>query len=160
MKLYYALVFPHLSNHIIVWGSSPPSHLKSLIVRVNSLLRTISGVTWENYRPTVNNNELYKSLKLLKLSSIFKLHLYKMLRLLLDGELPEFWQLLMANYVSPHMYNTRGIRFRHPDIVCEVERRALSYQLILMLEDLPADILEIPYLASIKRFKKTLLAIQ
>ena len=160
MKLYYALVFPHLSNHIIVWGSSPPSHLKSLIVRVNNLLRTILGVTWQNYRPAVNNDELYKSLKLLKLSSIFKLHLYKMLRLLLDGELPEFWQLLMANYISPHAYNTRGIRFRHPDIVCEIERRALSYQLILMLEDLPTDILEIPFLASIKRFKKTLLASQ
>ena len=160
LKLYYALVFPHLTNHIIVWGSSPPSHLKLLIVRINNILRTIMGVRWENYRPVVSNNDLYKELNALKLNSIFKLHLYKMLRLLLDGELPDFWQLLMANHVSSHSYNTRGTRFRHPNIVCEIERRALSFQLILMLDDLPASILEIPTLTSIKHFKKALLANQ
>ena len=62
IKLYYALVFPHLSNHVIVWGSAPPSHLKVLTVRVNNILRTILGVTWENNRPTVSNNELYMNL--------------------------------------------------------------------------------------------------
>ena len=160
LKLYYALVLPHLSNHIIVWGSSPPSHLKTLIVRVNNILRTIMGVRWENYRPVVNNHDLYEQLGILKLNSIFKLHLYKMLRLLLDGELPEFWHLLMASHLTSHDYNTRGIRFRHPNIVCELERRALSYQLMLMLEELPASILEILFLTSVKHFKKNLLANQ
>ena len=42
------------------------------------------------------------------------------------------------NYVTQHEYNTRGVRFRHPNIVCEFERRALSYQLILMLDNLPS----------------------
>ena len=97
------------------------------------------------------------NLKFLTLNSIFKLKLHELLRLLLDGDLPEFWQLLLGNYVSPHAYNTRGIRFRHPNIACEVERRALSYQLIIMLEDLPANILEINFKASLKLFKKTLL---
>ena len=32
-KLYYALVYPHLHNHITVWGSAPPSHLKILVIR-------------------------------------------------------------------------------------------------------------------------------
>ena len=27
IKLYFALVYPHLINHITVWGSAPPSHL-------------------------------------------------------------------------------------------------------------------------------------
>ena len=125
IKLYYALVYPHLTGHVVVWGSAPPSHLKQLTVRINTLLRTILGVTWENGRPLTSNNDLYKQLGLLKFNSIFKLNLYKLLRLLLDGELPEFWELLLVNYVTPHTYNTRGIRFRHPNIVCEVERRAL-----------------------------------
>ena len=157
IKLYYALVFPHLSNHVIVWGSAPPSHLKVLTVRVNNILRTILGVTWENNRPTVSNNELYMNLKFLTLNSIFKLNLYKLLRLLLDGDLPEFWQLLLGNYVSPHAYNTRGIRFRHPDIVCEIERRALSYQLIMLLEELPENLLDGNYVTSVKQFKKVFL---
>ena len=157
IKLYYALVYPHLSGHVIVWGSSPPSHLKQLIVRINTLLRTILGVAWENGRPLISNNELYKRLGLLKFSSIFKLNLYKLLQLLLDGDLPEFWELLLMSYVTPHAYNTRGIRFRHPNIVCEVERRALSYQLIMMLEELPPNILEVGLKASMKKFKKSLL---
>ena len=118
------------------------------------------GVTWENNRPNISNNELYTSLGFLKLTNIFKLNLYKLLRLLLDGDLPEFWQLLLGNYVTPHTYNTRGIRYRHPDIVCEVERRALSYQLIMMLEEFPENIFDGNYVTSVKRFKKVLLESQ
>ena len=160
IKLYFALVFPHLSGNIIVWGSAPPSHLKCLTVGVNNLLRTILGVTWENGRPSMGTDEMYRELGLLKLNNIFKLNLYKLLRLLLDGELPEFWELLMARYITSHAYNTRQIRFRHPNIICEVERRALSYQLIMMLEELPPSLLEMSRLSSVRQFKKTLLASQ
>ena len=93
IKLYYALVYPHLCNHIAVWGSAPPSHLKILVVRTNNILRTILGVLWENNRPVLSNDELYRKLNLLKLNNIFRLNFYKLLRLLLDRELPEFWQL-------------------------------------------------------------------
>ena len=109
-----------------------------------------------NNRPVVSNQELYRELNVLRLNNIFKLNLYKLLRLLLDGELPEFWQLLLANHVSHHEYNTRRVRFRHPNITSEVKRRALPYQLILMLEELPLDILEINFKASLKHFKRVL----
>ena len=157
MKLYYALIYPHLNNHVVVWGSAPPSHLKTLTVRINNLLRIILGVTWENGRPSRSNSELYKELSVLKLENVFKFNLYKLLRLLLDGRLPEFWELLLCNYVTPHAYNTRQIRFRHPNISCEVERRALSYKLIIMLEELPLNILEVNFNASLRQFEKILL---
>ena len=160
IKLYYALVFPHLSGHIIVWGSAPPSHLKCLTVRVNNLLRTVLGVTWDNGRPSMGTDEMYRQLGLLKLNSIYKLNLYKLLRLLLDGQLPEFWELLMAEYITSHGYNTRQIRFRHPNITCEVERRAISCKLIMMLEELPPSILEMSSKSSIKQYKKTLMTRQ
>ena len=127
-----------MCNHVTVWGSAPPSHLKILVVRTNNILRTILGVLWVNNRPALSNDELYRKSNLLKLNNIFRLNLYKLLRLLLDGEVPEFWQLSLANYVTQNEYNTRGVRFKHPNIVCELERRALSYQLILMLDNLPA----------------------
>ena len=157
IKLYYALVYPHLSGHVVVWGSSPPSHLKQLVTRVNALLRTILGVEWENGRPLTSTSELYKQLGLLNLNGIFKFNLYKLLRLLLDGELPEFWELLLARYLTRHSYNTRNIQFRHPNLVCEVERRALSYQLIVMLEELPSGTLEGSLKTSLKHFKQSLL---
>ena len=158
IKLYYALVFPHLTGHVIVWGSAPPSHLKCLVVRINNLLRTILGVTWNNGRPSMATNEMFKELGFLQLKNVFKINLYKLLRSLVDGELPEFWDLLLAKYISPHSYNTRRIRFRHPNITCEIERRGLSYQLITMLEELPQNILEMSSRSSIKHFKRILLA--
>ena len=75
IELYYALVYPHLCNHITVWVSAPPSHLKILVVRTNNILRTILGVLWENNRPVLNNDELYRKLNLLKLNNIFRLNL-------------------------------------------------------------------------------------
>ena len=105
-------------------------------------------------------SDWYPVVSVLKLENIFKFNLYKLLRLLLDGRLPEFWELLLGNYVTPHAYNIRQIRFRHPNINCEVERRALSYQLIIMLEELPLNILEVNFNASLKQFKKILLSRQ
>ena len=101
IKLYYALVYPNLNASIIVWGSAPESHLRSLRVRLNNLLRTILGVTWDGGRPLMNTTEIFNILSLLKLSNIFKLNLFKFLKLVLDGKLPVFWELLMARYVTP-----------------------------------------------------------
>ena len=156
-KLYYALALPHIQNHIVIWGSAPASHIKKVTVRVNNMLRIIQGVTRVNGRPTVGNDELYKQLGLLKLKSVFKLNLFKLLRLLLDGKLPEFFNILMSMHIAPHSYNTRHIRFRHPALVCEVERRALSHQLIMLYESTPRNILEMNSKASIKTFKKSLM---
>ena len=101
IKLYYALVYPHLNASIIAWGLAPESHLRPLRVRLNNLLRTILGVTWDGERPSMNTTEIFNILSLLKLSNIFKLNLFKFLKLVLHGKLPVFWELLMARYVIP-----------------------------------------------------------
>ena len=121
------------------------------------MLRTILGVTRTNGRPNISNNELFKQLGLLKLNSIHKYELFKFLKLLLDGKLPEFWHILMAEYMTSHTYNTRQIRLRHPALVCEVERRALPHQLIVLYEDIPSNILEENYSIAVKHYKKFLL---
>ena len=63
----------------------------------------------------------------------------------------------MARYVAPHGYGTRQNGFRCPDMSCEVERRGLSYQLIMLLEELPARVIDQNFNVSIKQFKKFLL---
>ena len=50
-KVYYGLVYPHLINHVVVWGSAPPSHLRILTTRLNNMLRVILGVRWVDGRP-------------------------------------------------------------------------------------------------------------
>ena len=63
----------------------------------------------------------------------------------------------MARYVTLHGYSTRQNSFRCPDVSCEVERRGLSYQLIMLLEELPAGVIDQNFNVSIKQFKKFLL---
>ena len=160
VKLYYALAYPHISNHIVVWGAAPISQIKILAVRVNNMLRVILGVVRINGRPALSNDALYKRLGLMKLTSVYKYHLFKFLKLLLDGKLPEFWSILMAEYVTHHAYNTRQIRLRHPALACEIERRAMSHQLILLYENVPNNILELHYQSAIRKFKKLLFETQ
>ena len=63
----------------------------------------------------------------------------------------------MAKYIAPHAYSTRRIKFRCPDITSKVMRKALSYQLIKLLEEMPHSVLVMKYKPSIRHFKKILL---
>ena len=63
----------------------------------------------------------------------------------------------MARYVTLNGYSTRQNGFRCPDVSCKVERRGLSYQLIMLLEELPARMIDQNFNVSIKQFKKFLL---
>ena len=85
------------------------------------------------------------------------LNLFKFFKLILDNHLPVFYNLLMARYVTPHGYSTRRIGFRCTDVTCEVERRGLSYQLVMLLEELPAGLIDMNFNSSLKQLKRALL---
>ena len=156
IKVYFGLAHPHLTSHLIIWGAAPPSHMKALQIRINNMLRIILGVAWMNGRPLATTRELYERLGLLNLDSLFKYNLYKFLHLMLDGKLPDFMGLLLTDHVTVHAYNTRQIRYRHPALSCEVERRALPHQLIVLYESLPNDVLTLAMNTSLRRFKTLL----
>ena len=63
----------------------------------------------------------------------------------------------MARNVTTHGYSTRQNGFRCPDVSFEVERRGLSYQLIMLLEELPVGVIDQNFNVPIKQFKKFLL---
>ena len=159
-KLYYALAFPHLINHVVVWGSAPQTHLRTLSIRLNNMIRVILGIRWIDGRPSVSTNVMYKSHNLLKIDDIFKHCLFKLLRQLLDGNHPDMFNDLLEPYLSNHPYATRGSMFRHPPLVCEIERRWLSHQLITLFDHLPAPFLTENYIPAVKHFRKFLLSNQ
>ena len=130
LKLFYSLALPYLTNHIVVWGAAPASHLSNLNVRVNNLLRLILGVKWVNGRPTLGNRHLYKILGILNVNSLFKFNLFKFLKLLLEGKAPEFFEMLLQPHLRSHSYETRRGMFQHPNLTYEDERRDLGHQLI------------------------------
>ena len=156
LKLYSALALPYLTNHLIVWGAAPVSQMRVLNVRVNRMLRLILRVPYVDGRPTMSNNELYRFLDILNLDNLFRYNLFKFLKLMLDGKAPEFYDILLRPHLSSHTYQTRGM-FRHPYVNCEVVRRALSHQLILLYDEIPYDILNANLSLSFRRFKSFLL---
>ena len=157
IKLYYALAYPHIQKSYCCMGRCYGISAKKFDSMNKQHAKNHTRVTRVNGRPTVSNNELYKQLGLLKLTSVFKYNLFKFLILLLSGELPAFWTILLSIHIPPHSYNTRQLRFRHPTLTCEIERRALSHQLILLYESVPRNILEMNLGASLKIFKRSLM---
>ena len=62
---------PHLSLHIEILGAAPDCHLRKLAVRQNQILRTILGIGYIDFIPTVRTGEMYKNLKVLTVKNLF-----------------------------------------------------------------------------------------
>ena len=158
LLLYHAFILPHLTLHIVLWGAAPEVHIGKLKIKQNKLLRAILGVEIVNGVPQEGTMNMYNSLGVLTVNNLFKLHLFKFLNLLMNGSLPYFYDLLLRPLLSTHNYNTRSVGFRHPLVVCEVERRAIAHQLVLMNEEIVPNLLEGPTIARVlKKYKKYLL---
>ena len=156
-KIYYALAYPHLISHVVVWGSAPACHLRILNVRMNNMMRVILGIRWVNGRPATSTDIMYKQNNLLKIGSIYRHSLFKLLKQLLNGNFPELFRLLLEPHLSLQNYETRKGIFRHPAIVCEIERRALPHQLVSLYDSVPAEFLNQHNNAAFRNFKKYLL---
>ena len=157
LKLYQALAFPHVNLHLEIWGSSPAYQINILEVKMNNLLRIIFVIFRLNGVPTMGTHLMYKTFGVLRFRSLFKLSLCKLLRALIDGWIPELFNILLRPYLISHNYGTMGGRFRHTHLTCEIERRFLPHQLIILYEELPGVLFENSISCSIRSFKRFLL---
>ena len=158
LLLYHAFILPHLTLHIVLWGAAPEVHIGKLKVKQNKLLRAILRVEIVNGVPQERTMNMYNSLGVLTVNYLFKLQLFKFLNLLLNGCLPNFYDLLLRPLISTDNYNTRSVGFRHPLVGCEVESRAIAHQLLVMKDELAPNLLEGPTIVRVlKNYKKFLL---
>ena len=158
LLLYYAFILPHLTLHIVLWGAAPEAHIGKLRIKQNKLLRALLNVEVINGIPQQRTIDMYDSLGLLTVKNLFKLHLFKFLNLLLNGNLPNFYELLLRPLLSTHEYGTRAGGFRHPLVVCEVERRAVAHQLILMYDEISPDVyVGLSIQRALRKYKRSLL---
>ena len=89
------------------------------------------------------------------------LQLFKFMILILKGCIPFFYNLLLQPLITSHNYGTRAGAFRHPLISCEVERRSIASQLILMHEEINADVyVNLSIAGAICKYKRSLLSRQ
>ena len=159
--LYNTFALPHLILHVELWGAAPNWHLNKLIVKQNNLLRSVLGVKRVNGIPSMHTADMYRELSVLNLKNLFKLYLFKFMVLMLKGYLPAFYNLLLRPLEINHEHNTRSRSLRHPMLTSEVERRAITHQVIILKESLPPDILVDGTPGVLfRRFKKYLLESQ
>ena len=160
LLLYNAFILPHLSLHIVIWGAAPDVYTNKLKVKQNKLLRAILGVEVINGITQEPTMAMYNKLGVLTISNLFKLSLFKFLNHLLKGSLPYFYDVLLRPLLTTHNYGTRTGRFRHPLVVCEVERRAIAHQLVLMYDETRPNLNERRTTESILRQYKKFLLVQ
>ena len=136
MLLYHSFILPHLTLHIVLWGTAPEVYINKLRIKQNKLSKAILNVEVANGVPQQRSMDMYNDLRILTVNNLFRFQLFRFLNLLLNGSLPSFYNLLLRPLLTNHNYGTRTRRFRHPLVVCEVERRAVAHQLVLMYEDI------------------------
>ena len=71
--IYNTLLAPHISYGITVWGSSPISHLKRLIILQKKALRHVTKAKYNSH-----SEPIFKSLNYLKLTDIYKVSCCKL----------------------------------------------------------------------------------
>lgn len=156
LKMYYGLALPHINMHIEIWGAAPAYQLNMLEIKINNLLRIVFNIHKVNGIPVMGTREMYFTFNILRLESIFKLRLFKFLHALLNGRHPELFAVLLEPYLIPHNYGTRRGIFRHPDLTCEVERRFLSHQMIILYDQFQGEMFENSMTASLNIVQKFL----
>ena len=68
--LYYTLLYPHLTYGILLWGGSYKTYLKEIEIVQKKAIRAITNSKWN-----AHTNQLFKQLKMLKLSDIYNYYL-------------------------------------------------------------------------------------
>ena len=64
--LYYSIVYPHMSLHILAWGKSPETVLQPLRVALNRVIRSLSPAHFGE-----RTRDIYNRLDLLNVDQLF-----------------------------------------------------------------------------------------
>jgi len=91
-QLYFAIVYPHLSYCVTIWGGACPTILSPLIVLQKKIVRIITNSSY-----LAHTTPLFHRCRLLKLKDIYKFNL----------AIYFFKNKLFLNYSRIHNYNTR-----------------------------------------------------
>ncbi len=77
------MVYPYLSYGITLWGFTYDIHLNKHKIQQNKIIRSIAGAHYQ-----VHSEPIFKSLKLLQLSDIYKLQISKFAFFFVNKTLP------------------------------------------------------------------------
>ena len=100
---YYSFVYSCVNYGIITWRTADQSRKHDIEVKMNHIVRTITG-----NKKFTHVSHLYQNLNLLKLIDIYKLELAKFMHKLYNNNLPIVFQNRLAKIEKIRTYVTRG----------------------------------------------------
>ena len=155
ISIFYALIYPHLTNNVIVWGGGPPSRLDKVKIAVNKVLRTILRVKYDyNHVPLTQTAVMYKSLGILPFEYLYKFCIGIFCYSVLYGSNSNLFNDIFAPNLASHHYATRSTCFNIPSFRLDVEKHGTIYNCIkTMNDDIPNELF---HPMSLSVFKKKL----
>ena len=142
LTLYNSLVYPVITQSIIIWGGVRESNLKNIKIGMNKILRHVLGVRYdENNVPLMSSNEMYKSLKLLKFDDIYKFFLLKFVHYAYYQNC-DIFRIYFSHLLPTHNYCTRGNNINLPSVRLEVEKQGTIFQCCKVINEVPHYLLE------------------
>ena len=100
--LYYALVHPHLTYCILIWGSTYKSYLNTLQLSQNKAMRAITKQRWSD-----RITPIYRRLQVLKINDLYKLETAKFMHQFSDKALPASFEKYFTLTTFIHCHSTR-----------------------------------------------------
>ena len=100
---YYALVHPHLTYGIFIWGFTYKSHLNTLQLLQNKAMR--AAITKRRLSDRIT--PIYRRLQVLKINDLYKLETAKFMHQLLDKSLPASFEKYFTRTTFVCRYSTR-----------------------------------------------------
>ena len=82
-SLYFAMIFPHISYGITIWGSTYNIHKRKLIIAQKRAIRCVAGAKYNE-----TTNPLFYQLRLLKLDDLYKMEVAKIIFKYHNNSLP------------------------------------------------------------------------
>ena len=95
--LYYALVHPHLTYGILIWGSTYKSYLNTLQLSQNKAMRAITKQSWSD-----RITPIYCRLQVLKINDLYKLETSKFMHQFSDKSLPASFEKYFTRTTFVH----------------------------------------------------------
>ena len=102
LMLYYALIHPHFTHNILIWGSTYKSYLNTLQLLQNKAMRAIT-----KQRLSDRMTLIYCRLQVLKINNLYKLETAKFMHQFSDKSLPASFEKYVTRTTFVHRFSIR-----------------------------------------------------
>ena len=102
VMLYNAIVYPHITYGVLLWGSAFKKHIKTIEIMQRKIIRIIAHVPYNSH-----THPIFTQLKMLKFEDIYKLYLGKFMFSSVNFTLPQPLLHMFTYNRDLHQHNTR-----------------------------------------------------